>query len=72
MAWKKGTLKKGNGQHNKPHVHLVKPETTFCTQHTLGINALLVLVVSFIYGCLARESHGRLLFGTKIARGGGV
>jgi hypothetical protein len=41
-------------------MHLVKPETTICTQHTLGINALLVLLVSFIYGCLARESHGRL------------
>jgi hypothetical protein len=41
-------------------VHLVKPETTICTQHKLGINALLVLLVSFIYECLARESHGRL------------
>jgi hypothetical protein len=58
-TWKKGTPKR-NGQRNKPHVHLVKPETTICTQHTLDINALLVLLVSFIYGCLARESHGRL------------
>jgi hypothetical protein len=41
-------------------VHLVNPETTICTQHTLGINVLLVLLVSFIYGCLVRESHGRL------------
>jgi hypothetical protein len=59
-TWKKGTPKKENSQRNKPHVHLVKPEITICTQYTLGINALLVLLVSFIYGCLARESHGRL------------
>jgi hypothetical protein len=58
--WKKGTLKKRNGQRNKLHVHFVKPETTICTQYTLDINALLVLLMSFIYGCLARESHGRL------------
>jgi hypothetical protein len=57
---KKGTPKKGNGQRNKPHVHLVKPDTTTCTQRTLGINALLVLLVSFIYRYLARESHRRL------------
>jgi hypothetical protein len=56
----KNSEKKGNGQRNKPHVHLVKPETTICTQHTLGINALLVLLVSFIYECLAKESHRRL------------
>jgi hypothetical protein len=49
-----------NGQRNKPHVHLVKSEITICTQHTLSINALLVLLLFFIYGCLARESHGRL------------
>jgi hypothetical protein len=61
MAWKKGTPKKRNDHRNKPHVHLVKPETTICTQHTLSINALLVLLVFFfIYGCLARESHGML------------
>jgi hypothetical protein len=59
-TWKKGTPKKGNGQRNKLHVHLVKPETTICTQLTLDINALFVLLVSFIYGCLVRESHGRL------------
>jgi hypothetical protein len=59
ITWKKGTPKR-NGQRNNPYVHLVKPETTICTQHTLGINALLVLLVSFIYGCLVRESHGRL------------
>jgi hypothetical protein len=41
-------------------VHVVKPETTICTQHTLGINALLVLLVSFIYERLARKSYGRL------------
>jgi hypothetical protein len=59
-TWKKGTPKKRNGQRNKLHVHPVKPETTICTQHTLDINELLVLFVSFIYGCLAKESHGRL------------
>jgi hypothetical protein len=59
-TWKKGTPKKENGQRNKLHVHLVKPETTICTQHTLGNKALLVLLVSFIYGCLVRESHERL------------
>jgi hypothetical protein len=52
--------KKENGQRNKPHVHHVKPETTICTQHTLDINAVLVLLMSFIYGCLARKSHRRL------------
>jgi hypothetical protein len=41
-------------------VSLVKPETIICTQHILGINALLVLLVSFIYGCLATECHERL------------
>jgi hypothetical protein len=55
---KRKSEKKENGQHHKPHVHLVKPETTICTQHILGISALLVLLVSFVYGCLARESHG--------------
>jgi hypothetical protein len=65
--------KKENGQRNKPHVYFVKPETTICTQHTLGINALLVLLVSFIYGCLTRESHERLyVYLTKIARDDGV
>jgi hypothetical protein len=49
-----------NCQRNKPHVHLVKPETAICTHHILGINALLVLLVSFIYGFLARKSHERL------------
>jgi hypothetical protein len=57
---RKELRKKGNDQRNKPHVHLDKPETIICTQHTLGINALLVLVMSFIYGCLARDSRGRL------------
>jgi hypothetical protein len=57
---KKKIRKKRNGQRNKLHVHLVKPETIICTQHILGINELLVLLMSFIYGCLAKESHGRL------------
>jgi hypothetical protein len=57
---RKELRKKGNDQRNKSYVHLVKPEITICTQHILGINALSVLLVSFIYGCLARESHGRL------------
>jgi hypothetical protein len=59
-TWKKGTPKKRNGQRNKPHVHFVKPETTICTQRTLDINVLLVYSCLFIYGCLARESYGRL------------
>jgi hypothetical protein len=59
-TWKKGTPKKRNGQRNKPYVHLVKPKTTIYTQHILSINALLVLLVYFIYGCLVRESHERL------------
>jgi hypothetical protein len=72
-TWKKGTPKKENGQRNKPHVHLVKPETIICTQHILGINALLVLPVSFIYGCLAMKSREVVcLLGTKIARGSRV
>jgi hypothetical protein len=57
---RKELRKKENGLRNKPHVHLVKSKTIIYTQYTLGINALLVLLVSFIYGCLARESHGRL------------
>jgi hypothetical protein len=57
---RKELRKKENSQRNKPHVYLVKLETTIYTHHTLDINALLVLLVSFIYGCFARESHGRL------------
>jgi hypothetical protein len=55
---RKELRKKENDQRNKPHIHLVKSETTICTQHILGINALLVLLVSFIYGCLVMKSHG--------------
>jgi len=65
-TWKKGTPKKENGQRNKPHVHLVKSKTTIYTQYTLGINALLVLLVSFIYECLARESHESLYVNLRL------
>jgi hypothetical protein len=71
---RKKLWKKENGQHNKQHVHLVKSETTICTQHILDINVLLVLLVSFY---LWMFGHGEsrevvCLLGTKIARGGGV
>jgi hypothetical protein len=39
---------------------LLSLKLTICTEHILGINALLVLLVSFIDGCLARDNHGRL------------
>jgi hypothetical protein len=72
-TWKKGTPKKGNGQRNKLHVHLVKPETTICTQLTLDINALLVLLMSFYLWMFGQGESWEVvcLLRTKIARGGG-
>jgi hypothetical protein len=73
-TWKKGTLKKGNGQRNKPYVHLIKSVTTICTQHTLAINVLLVLLVSFIYECFGQGESSEVvcLLRTKIAREDGI
>jgi hypothetical protein len=71
---RKELRKKRNGQRNKPHVHLVKPETTICTQHILGINASLVLLVSFYLWMFGQGESREVvcLLGTKIVRGGGV
>jgi hypothetical protein len=71
---RKELRKKENGQRNKPYVHLIKSVTTICTQHTLGINVLLVLLVSFIYECFGQGESSEVvcLLRTKIAREDGI